>query len=90
MMGRLKAVADLGPYEINVGALSAFHVGKLVAVRSERNTLIGRLRNVPLESVTKTALVVRLGDYSTALHPADVVIVVPDGYKATVVIEANR
>lgn len=79
MMVRLKAVADLGPYEINVG--------KLVAVRSDRNTLTGRLQSVPLESVTKPALVVRLGDYSTALHPADVVIVVPDGYKATVVIE---
>lgn len=70
MMGRLKAVADLGPYEINVGALSAVHVGKLVAVRSERNTLTGRLQSVPSGSVTKPAFCL-VGGLFPARSPAD-------------------
>lgn len=87
---RLKAVADLGPYEINVGALSERHVGLTVAVAWKHNTLTGRLMSVPLESRTKPLLVLRLGDFSTALHPSAAVNVIPDGYRATVVIEKRE
>lgn len=36
---RLQPVPDLGPYEINVGALSSRHVGLTIAVRRGRNTV---------------------------------------------------
>ncbi len=85
---RLQAVPDLGPFEIHVGALSAAHVGLTVAVARRHNTLTGRLSGVPLQSMgDKRLLVVDLGDFRTALHPAAKVWVVPEGYRATVVIE---
>jgi hypothetical protein len=83
---RLRAVPDLGPYEINVGALSSHHVGLIVAVRRGRNILTGPLSYPPSESQTKPFLVLHLGDFSTALHPAQVVMVIPDGYKATITV----
>lgn len=83
---RLQAVPDLGPYEINVGALSSHHVGLTVIVVRKHNTLTGRLMYVPSESMTKPLLVLQLSDFSTALHPADVVTVVPENYKATITV----
>ena len=83
---RLQLVPELGPYEINVGALSSVHVGLTVAVRQGRNTLTGPVMYVPAESMTKPLLVLRLGIFDVALHPAATVMVVPVGYKATVVI----
>lgn len=86
---RLRSVPELGPFEINVGALSDVHVGKLIALALKRNTLTGRLMHVPMQSMgDKRLLVVQLGDFSRALHASDVVMVVPDSHKATVVIEA--
>lgn len=84
---RLHAVPDLGPYEVNVGALSQAHVGQLVIICLKRNTFTGRLMSVPLESQTKPLLVVQLGDISRGMHPAAKVTVVPDGYRAAVTIE---
>lgn len=83
---RLKAVADLGPYEINVGALSKHHVGLTVAVRRGRNLITGPLRYEPTESMTKPLLVLAVGDVSVALHSADVVMVIPDDYRATITV----
>lgn len=85
---RLQAVPALGPYEIHVGALSDVHVGRTVLVAKRNNTVTGRLQHVPLQSMgDKRLLVVDLGEFRTALHPAAKVWVVPDGYKARVVIE---
>lgn len=83
---RLQPVPDLGPYEINVGALSATHVGHIIAVRRGRNILTGPLIYPPSKSVTKPLLVLYLGDFPVALHPAAAVMVVPDGYKTTITI----
>jgi hypothetical protein len=83
---RLQAVPDLGPYEINVGALSSTHVGLIIAVRRGRNTLTGPLLYPPSKSVTKPLLVLQLGQFTVALHPAAAVMVVPEGYKVTITI----
>ncbi|MBY6388893.1 hypothetical protein HG717_34050 [Rhodococcus erythropolis] len=83
---RLQPVPELGPYEINVGALSTAHVGQIIAVRRGRNTLTGPLLFPPAKSVTKPLLVLRLGEFSVALHPAAAVMVVPEGYKTTITI----
>lgn len=83
---RLQPVPELGPYEINVGALSATHVGQIIAVRRGRNTLTGPLLFPPAKSMTKPLLVLRLGEFSVALHPAAAVMVVPEGYKTTITI----
>lgn len=83
---RLQPVPELGPYEINVGALSTAHVGQTIALRRGRNTLTGPLLFPPAKSVTKPLLVLRLGQFSVALHPAAAVMVVPEGYKTTITI----
>lgn len=84
---RLQPVADLvGPCEINVGALSARHVGLTIAVRRGRNILTGPLIHTPAKSMTKPFLVLRVGDFDVALHPGAVVMVVPEDYKATITI----
>ncbi|WP_141245022.1 hypothetical protein [Mycobacterium avium] len=83
---RLQPVADLGPYEINVGALSARHVGLTIAVRRGRNILTGPLMHPPAESMTKPFLVLRVGDFDVALHPGAVVMVIPEDYKATITV----
>lgn len=83
---RLQPVPELGPYEINAGALSATHVGNIIAVRRGRNTLTGPLLCPPSKSMTKPLLVLQLGDFSVALHPAAAVMVVPDDYKTTITI----
>lgn len=83
---RLQPVADLGPYEINVGALSARHVGLTIAVRRVRNILTGPLMHTPAESMTKPFLVLRVGDFDVALHPGAVVMVIPEDYKATITV----
>lgn len=81
---RLRAVPELGPYEIHVGALSKTHVGLVVAIVRKQNTLTGRLRAVPAESQVKPLLVVELGDFRKGMHPSEKVMVIPDGYRATV------
>ena len=87
---RLQAVPALGPYEVHVGALSSVHVGLTVIVCRRRNTVSGRLQHVPQQSMgDKRLLVVDLGEFRTALHPAAKVWVVPEGYKARVVIEPD-
>lgn len=86
---RLQAVVDPQPYEINVGALTASHVGLTVAVRRGRNILTGPLMGHPTESMTKPLLVLQLGDFQVALHPGQVVMVIPDGYKATITVAAR-
>ena len=83
---RLQVVADPGPYEIHVGALSSVHVGLTMAVRRGRNILTGPLMYPPAESMTKPLLVLQLGDFRVALHPATAVMVVPDDYKATITV----
>ncbi len=82
----LKAVPELGPHEIHVSQLSTVHVGLIVALRRGRNTLTGPLDGVPVPSMTKPLLVLRVGTFSAAMHPADTVLVVPTGYTATIVI----
>lgn len=87
---RLQAVPELGPFEMHVGALSTAHVGLTIAVARRHNTLTGPLRHVPMQSMgDKRLLVLQLGDFSTALHPAAKVWVIPDGYRATVNIAAR-
>ncbi|BBN50788.1 hypothetical protein JPH1_52630 (plasmid) [Mycobacterium avium subsp. hominissuis] len=83
---RLQPVRELGPYEINVGALSTRHVGLTIAVRRGRNTVTGPLRYKPAASIIKPLLVCRLGDFDVALHPAAAVLVVPEDYKVTMTI----
>lgn len=83
---RLQSVPELGPYEVNVGALSSVHVGLTVVVRRGRNLLTGPLVYVPAESQIKPLLVLQVGDFSTGMHPASKVMVIPDGYKATVTV----
>lgn len=83
---RLKSVADLGPYEVNVGALCSRHVGLIVAVRRGRNILTGPLMYPPAESQTRPLLVLRLGDFNVALHPCAAVMVIPDDYRATITV----
>lgn len=83
---RLQAVVDPEPYEINVGALTASHVGLTVAVRRGRNILTGPLMDRPTESMTTPLLVLQLGTFQVALHPGQVVMVIPDGYKATITV----
>lgn len=46
--------------------------------------------NLPAKSVTKPLLVLRLGDFDAALHPATAVMIVPDGYRATITIAPAR
>lgn len=67
-----------------MGALSKAHVGLVVAYVRKHNTLTGRLRHVPAESQVKPYLVVQIGDFSRGMHPSEPVMVIPDGYKATV------
>lgn len=82
---RLQSVPDLGPYEIHVGALSKHHVDQTMVVRQRRNLLTGPLLSVPTQSMgNPSLLVVQIGDFSTALHPSTVVMIIPDGYQATV------
>ncbi|OMC37262.1 hypothetical protein A5742_09965 [Mycolicibacterium fortuitum] len=88
---RLRAVPDLGPYEIHVGALVEHHVGLTVVLRKRlsdgrSNLLTGPLRYVPTAAKVKPLLVVQIGDYSTGLHPSSTVMVIPNGYKATVTV----
>lgn len=83
---KLQAVPELGPYEVNVGALSKTHVGKIVAISRRRATVTGRLDHVPMESVLHDQQ--RLG--RTPMHPSEAVMVVPDTHKATVVIERKE
>lgn len=87
---RLRALPELGPYEVYVAALSKVHVGKLVAITRKRTTLTGRLDHVPMESVIKPLLIVQLGDYQTPMYPSETVIVIPDTHKATVVVEPRQ
>lgn len=81
---RLQAVPELGPYEIHVGALAKCHVGLTIVVRRGRNLLTGPLLYVPAASQVPPKLVLQVGDFSVALHPANVVMVIPTDYKATV------
>lgn len=83
---RLQAVVDPEPYEINVGALRASHVGLTVVVRRGRNILTGPLMGLPDESMTRPLRVLQLGTFRVALHPGQVVMVIPDGYKATITV----
>ncbi|OKH80150.1 hypothetical protein EB73_33860 [Mycobacterium sp. SWH-M3] len=88
---RMQAVPDLGPYEIHVGALAQRHVGLTVVLRKRlsdgrSNLLTGPLRYVPEASQVKPLLVVQIGDYSAGLHPSAKVMVIPEGYKATVTV----
>lgn len=87
---RLRVLPELGPYEVHVGALTKAHVGKLVALTRKRATVVGRLDHVPMESLTKPLLIVQLGDYRTPLHPSEVVMVIPDSHKATVIVEPRK
>lgn len=80
----LQAVPELGPYEIHVGALAKCHVGLTVVVRRGRNLLTGPLRFVPAPSQVAPKLVLQVGDFSVALHPANTVMVIPADFKATV------
>lgn len=83
---RLQAVVDPEPYEINVGALTASHVGLTVAVRRGRNILTGPLMGRLTESMTTPLLVLQLGTFQVALHPGQVVMVIPAGYRATITV----
>lgn len=87
---RLRALPELGPYEIHVGSLNETHVGKLVAITRKRATVVGRLDHNPMESLTKPLRIVQLGDYRTPMHPSEVVTVIPDTHKAMVTIEARE
>lgn len=88
---RLQAVPDLGPYEINVGALTQHHVGLIVIIVRRHSTLCGQLVGVPMESLTKPLLIVELSDFvRVPLHPAFAVHVVPKGYKASISIDPVR
>lgn len=83
---RLQLVPELAPYEIAVGALCAAHVGKIVVVKVNRNVLMGPLMSLPSKSVSKPLLVLRVGEFSKALHPGDVVTVVPSDHKVTITV----
>lgn len=82
----LRPVGDLGPYEVHVGALGVHYVGVTVVVQRGRNILTGPLMELPAESMTKPLLVLRVGDFSVALHPTTSVLVVPHGCQAVVTL----
>lgn len=83
---RLQAVVDPGHYEINVGALAEAHVGLIIVVRRGRNILTGPLMGPPTTSMSAPLLVLHLGGFPVALHPGQVVMVIPDHYKATITV----
>lgn len=84
MARQLRAVAELAPYEVHVGALDHHHVGLTLMVRRGRTLLVGRLKHVPAKSMTKPLLVLQIGEFHVAMHPTAAVAVVPDGCKATI------
>lgn len=85
-MAQLQALPDLGPYEVHAGALTDAHIGLTIGVRRAHNTLTGPLMSTPAKSQVPPFIVLQLGQFSAAVHPADVVLAVPGGYRATITI----
>lgn len=84
----LRAVGTLEPFEVNVGALSKSHLGMVVGAKWRGVSIAGRMRSLPQPSMTRPLLVVEFGDgLRIAMHPGDVVLVVPEGYRASIAIE---
>lgn len=84
----LRPVGALEPFEVNVGALSRSHLGMTIGAKWRSVSIAGRMRSLPQPSMTKPLLVVEFGEgLRIAMHPADAVLVVPDGYQASIAIE---
>ncbi|MCT7372675.1 hypothetical protein [Mycolicibacterium llatzerense] len=84
MARQLRAVAELAPHEVHVGALDSHHVGLTLMVRRGRTVLVGPLISLPAPSMTKPLLVLQIGEFRVAMHPTAAVAVVPNGCKATI------
>jgi hypothetical protein len=85
----LRPVGELQPFEVNVGSLSESHLNMVVGVRWQGMSIAGRMCQLPTPSLTRPLLIVRLGDRGQlplALHPADAVLIVPEGHRAAIVI----
>lgn len=91
---RLRALPDLGTHEITASQLAtngmdgnpiyqSDHIGRIIAVRQGDSIVAGRLRSVT-DSSTEPLLVLRIGDFTTAVHPTHPVTVAPDGYRLSV------
>ena len=90
----LKPLPDLGTHEITASQLAtngmdencsyqSDHIGRTVAVRVRGTIVAGKLEAVT-DSVIAPLLILRIGDFSAAIHPAHPVMVAPEGYRLTV------
>lgn len=82
---RLRVVPELSAYELNVGALTDAHRGRTVVVQHNGVVVASKL-DFLAESVHEPLIVLQLGDLRLALHPAEVVTVVPREHKVTLTI----
>lgn len=90
MARQLRAVAELAPHQVHVGALDSHHVGLTLLVRRGRTALSGPLISLPAKSMTEPLLVLQIGEFRVAMHPTASATVVPDGCKATLNVTSRR
>ncbi|MBM4517484.1 hypothetical protein GS432_19445 [Rhodococcus hoagii] len=92
---KLRPLPDLGKHQITASQLAtngmdgnpiyqSDHIGRIVAVRRRETYIVGPLRSV-MDSMTPPLLILEIGEFKTAVHPAHPVTVAPDGYRLTVV-----
>lgn len=91
---RLQPLPDLGTHEITAAQLAtngmdgspiyqSDHIGRIVAVRKGDVIVAGKLRSVT-DSLTFPLLVLKIGEFDTAVHPTHPVTVAPEGYRLSV------
>jgi predicted DNA-binding protein len=92
---RLRSVRDIGTHEVTASQLAtngmegratylSDHIGRTVAVRLRDTIIAGPLEAVT-DSLISPLLVLRIGQFEVAVHPAHPLTVAPDGHRLTVV-----
>lgn len=93
----LRSLPDLKEHEVTAAQLAtngieaagvpslyqSDHLGRVIAVRQGEAFLAGPLRGVT-DSVESPLLILRIGQFTTAVHPSHPVTVAPDGYRLTI------
>lgn len=95
----LQAVPDLDAHEITAAQLAtngmdgnpiykSDHIGRIVAVKQRGAMIAGRLESVT-DAGVEPFLVLQIGDFRTAVHPAHPVTVAPAGCRLTITATAQ-
>lgn len=92
---RLRALPDLGHYELHAGSLTEAHIGRTVAVATDSAVIAGPLVSLAeSRSDGRGRLILSIETHSTigvlvlGLHPAHPVTILPADYALSVVARA--